>query len=804
MKEERISERMLTQDKLISLMLDGLRRISVWQEGAQELLLELKENVNRPEEFKIISLQNEIHIQGTDIRGLAYGIQSLSELLLKKSADKSGIPEEILLEGSPKVRIRGVDKFIMNSDDEEWWMNASYWEAYIRRLAESRINRLCLVTGFDTEYFSPPYAFLTEIEGYEKVSVLMRHKREEYLLALRMVGRICHEYHLEFSFAVWQQQPWESGAQKMVFGLEKQDELCDYCCLGIQKLLKGCPEIDVIHFRVNHESGVGDERSAEDYWLRQIDAVGEVNRNVRPVRLELRAKGMTDSMVERAIQAGLEVSVSTKYCCEHAGLPHHLTRMRTQELERLSNLNMARRYSYADLLRKPRKYRMIYRLWCNGSTDLFLWGDPDYVRKFVRSMEVGDADGFEVIPPLTLKGGREFDRHTGWRLFDDPAYQPEGWEDERYWLFYTLYGRIGYQSDCDEIAWEREMRGRLQERAGLAMELVKTFSKVIPFITGFHFPEHPQLWYWPEMNTGAALFPENNYHPDFKKEGDTYQDALPCEEGLFYSIADYVRADGKTDGRYTPWQVYEWLTALEEKLEELLGQAEGTEGNREWKCIVLDAGMLQSLTGFHRNKLKAALGLSRFLYQKDASFLSAAAEDMHQALEAWNRLSALGLHYHSNLLFGAGVNCHRRGSWKDYLPEVERDAAMLDELALQYGNGKRKKLFHRVRKENPRMRDDLPAAHTAGKDLEVVLTCSEELPVFMRYRHTNQLEGEFERMPMKRTQDGYTCTLAGEYLTPQWDLMIYFEAADRNGDGIIYPGIDSRDIEMPYRLIHII
>lgn len=748
--------------------------------------------------------QNKIHIQGTDIKGLAYGIQSYCELLQEGSADEDEGAECILLEGSPKVRIRGVDKFIMNSDDEAWWMDASYWEAYIRMLAESRINRLCLVTGFDTEYFSPPYAFLSEIEGYDKVSVRMNHKRDEYLLALRRIGQICHAYHLEFSFAVWQQQPWENGAEKMVFGLERQEELCEYCSLGIRKLLMDCPEIDVLHFRVNHESGVGNEISAEDYWLRQIDAVGEINRSGRPIRLELRAKGMTDSMVERAIRDGLEVSVSTKYCCEHAGFPHHLTRMRTQELERLSNLNMARRYSYSDLLRKPRNYGFIYRLWCNGSTDLFLWGDPDYVRKFVRSMEVGNADGFEVIPPLTLKGGREFDRHTGWQLFDDPSYQPEGWEDERYWLFYMLYGRIGYESSYGGFAWEQEMHKRVGERAQPAMELITTFSKVIPFITGFHFPEHPQLWYWPEMNTGAALFSENNYHPDFKKEGDTYQDSLPCDEGLFYSIADYVRADGKTDGRYTPWQVYEWLEALEERLQYLLERADEREENREWKGILLDAGMLQKLAGFHKYKLKAALGLSYYVYRQDTSFLWAAAKSMRQALDCWKKLSALGRHYHSNLLFGAGVDCHRRGSWKDYLPEVEKDAEMLGALAERFGKEERKELFHRVREENPLMQDHVPAKHRAGEDLPVRLDCERELHVCVRYRHTNQLEGEFKRLKMERTRDGYFCRIKGEYLTEQWDLMIYFEATDQNGDGIIYPGIDNGNVEMPYRLVHII
>lgn len=54
-----------------------------------------------------------------------------------------------------------------------------------------------------------------------------------------------------------------------------------------------------------------------------------------------------------------------------------------------------------------------------------------------------------------------------------------------------------------------------------------------------------------------------------------------------------------------------------------------------------------------------------------------------------------------------------------------------------------------------------------------------------------------------RTADGYFCKIDGAYLTLEWDLLIYFEAPDENGDGLIYPGITAKGEEMPYRLIRI-
>ena len=126
-----------------------------------------------------------------------------------------------------------------------------------------------------------------------------------------------------------------------------------------------------------------------------------------------------------------------------------------------------------------------------GETDLQIYlhgGDADYVRRFVESMKLGEAEGYEVIPPLTLKGGREFDKHTQWKLFNDEEFQPPGWEDERYWLLYMLYGRVGYNPNCREFIWKKEMTDRLGENAEIALEIISLSSKVIPFITSFHFP----------------------------------------------------------------------------------------------------------------------------------------------------------------------------------------------------------------------------------------------------------------------------------------------------------------------------
>ena len=232
----------------------------------------------------------------------------------------------------------------------------------------------------------------------------------------------------------------------------------------VSRIDHAVPEIDIVQFRVNHESGVGTQVSAEDFWNHCTDAVAEIaQEDNRPLILDLRAKGLTDAMIDYAFSKGLHVEVPTKYWCEHAALPHHLSIMRTEELERLDNFNHSRRYSYADMLKKPKYYDVFYRLWNYGSTNLFIWGDADYARRFSRSCSLSNSIGFTINSPLALKYGYELLHKDAWHTFADPSLRSGKWEDERFWMWYIAYGRLGYSADTDPEVWKRVFRKHFGE-----------------------------------------------------------------------------------------------------------------------------------------------------------------------------------------------------------------------------------------------------------------------------------------------------------------------------------------------------
>ncbi|MEZ4837182.1 MAG: hypothetical protein R2873_35160 [Caldilineaceae bacterium] len=385
-------------------------------------------------------------IAGADARGLVYALLEAADTVRHEGLDALvNIANSF---ESADLRVRGLDRFIMGPLDDAWFYDDEFWRYYLDRLVHARFNRFTLVAGFDTAYLSPPYPYFVDTPGYAHVHVtgLDAGGRVRNLAQLRRIGQACRRREIDFFLATWQQTPWTDNQQRQVAGLPDDEAgLSAYCAAGLKTLLQQCPELYGVQLRVNHESGVGTQESNEAFWLMLIDAVAECGR---PVQLDLRAKGLTNGMIQRALAGGVQLTLPTKYWCEQTGLPHHLTQMRREELTQLGNLNHSRRYSYSDLLRKPHWYDMLYRLWTLGSTTLFAWGDPDYVRRFVASCRVGQAAGFTVAAPLSMKGGHASIQGDPWPIFADTALQSGRWEDERHWLFYLLYGRIGYSAQA--------------------------------------------------------------------------------------------------------------------------------------------------------------------------------------------------------------------------------------------------------------------------------------------------------------------------------------------------------------------
>ena len=758
-------------------------------------------------------------VAGTDERGLMYALLELADRIEVDGIDVLATVENTV--ETPDNAVRGVDRFLEDPVEDSWFYDDSFWRYYLSRLARYRFNRLVLTTGYISDFMSPPYPFLVDVPGYPEVELTNEGDvgRDETLAQLRRVGQLCDAYGLEFVFASWQQQPRENS--QLIANLPEEEEFIEYCGDGMYRLLTECPEIEGVQLRVNWEAGVSSgeqldydldraEGTAESFWRGIVDAVDAADEDRdRDVHLDLRAKGLTDSLIEYAVETGLDVTVPTKFWCESTGLPYHNSRMRSEELAHLDDPNKGRRYGYADFLRDSRAYSVLYRLWSIGTNRVFVWGDPDYGRRFGESAQFGDATGFEVTPPLSIKGGAA--DGEAWPLFADERLRDYEYEDERYWAWYLTFGRFGYSSGTDSAVWHREFERRFGEAAAAVSDGYRAASKILPLVTAAHLTRHPATSNWAELDTGGALFGEHNSNP---RIGDvTYATAEPSDPGLFYGIEEYV-ADRETDDedrRYTPPQVREWYLRLADEVRTAVDRI-GDEQSGELRATLLDFRMLADLAEFHASQITAAMRLTTYRRGDDTEALCDAYRHAQWSVGIWERISERGDDtYHRDLSFVMDD----RGQWREYLGDLEADLERLEQLLGTAGidtDGVGDPLPPEAASDRPGSPSfPLPTASLtvpeqcpAGRDVAVTVRTGEydgPSDFRLRYRRANHYEGDFETVEMVGDGNQHRGSIPGDYVTGEFDLLVFVTAVNDAGDPVIVPGLGHAEDPFPYRVI---
>lgn len=765
-------------------------------------------------------------VSGTDDTGLMYALCELAERIEDQGMAAILEPERTV--EYPAIPNRIVGRFLQSSRDDDWYFSDGFWDYYTARLAENRINRLHLITGMDTAYMSPPYPFLVKTPGYEEVYAITEEnpeqRRENCLDQLRKIGQKCHDRGIAFCFGCWQQKPWTANQKTLVQNCPDGACFIDYAKKSIKELIMQCPEIDILSFRVNPEAGVRDMSGTfntdQGFWYEMLRAVSEAGRKVK---IELRAKGLTDSMTKYALSLGLDVTIPTKAWCEHIGLPYQMLQMRREEMDKKANENSWRRYSYDNMQIKPRNYDLQYRLWNYGSTNILLWGDPDYVSRFIPSCVAGQATGFEFTAPLSMKGGHAMIPGESWPVHVHPDMITYRYEDERYWMWYLSYGRLSYNPEGTPELWRRHMRARFGEYAADMEQAYLASGKLLPLITAAHFPEHPSMHYWPELYGSAALFAENNYEPWFTQEGNPwkkgkwYGNADPSDEALFCSMEAWI--EGQLSGKplhcYSPLEIGDWYYKLASQTKDAVDRLKKGEINREIKASRVDFAMLADLGFYHAYMVQAAYHLCMFYKTNGRDCLLPAYEAMYSAWKAFGRLSMLGTRYYAaNLEFDAGDSVRRNGNWEDrMIYQVDKDLKKMMELLDENGVAYRipgEEAYHSLTKpttDHIYFTDNVPPRWETGKNLTVTLKAdygqlykADLMPV-MHYRNVNMREETFRSIKMQPDGDGFKAVVPGEYISSAYNLYIYFTAEEPDGKIYIHPGIYHPLYRLPVHIV---
>ena len=274
-------------------------------------------------------------------------------------------------------------------------------------------------------------------------------------------------------------------------------------------LLKACPAISGVTFRIHGESGV--EEGSYEFWKTVFEGVATCGRKVE---IDMHAKGMDQTMMDTAVATGLPVKISPKYWAEHMGMPYHQADIREVERPKpgregtgLMKLSAGSRsflrYGYGDLLREDRKWGVLHRIW-PGTQRLLLWGDPLTAAAYSRAFRFCGSDGVEIMEPLSFKGRRGSGiAGNRTRLCGRVPCAALGLGEVR--IRPPYLGPPALQSRYLARRLEALHETHFGDAGPALAAALASASRILPTITTAHAPSAGNNTYWPEVYLNHSL-----------------------------------------------------------------------------------------------------------------------------------------------------------------------------------------------------------------------------------------------------------------------------------------------------------
>lgn len=750
-------------------------------------------------------------INGTDDRGLMYGLLDVADRVSWNADSKSPLAEVKEITEKPDASVRAISIYTMQRAYwESRFYDQAYWARYLDMLAKNRFNSLVVIFGYENGGFlAPCYPYFFDVEGYPGVRMvgLTAQEQQRNLAAINRLVDMCHERGIKFTVGIWD-HIYRGGVQGggipgtttspdkpvpgLVWGVNSEN-LISYNKTALAKFVKMVPGLDAIQFRMHNESGLK-ENEQESFWS---DVFKMLKATVPNLHLDLRAKELPEPVIQSAIDIGVPFRITTKYWMEQMGLPFHPTAINPEK--------SARRHSYSDMLRYPQQYKMHWRLWNGGTSRILLWGDPEFARRFAQSTHLYNGDGYEVNEPLATK--MEAQPHDA-KPFDllKPPYRYYDYEFERYWHFFQVFGRIGYNPQTPAEVWKREFERRFGKQAAPSVEAaLHKASWVLPRIISSSYPysSFPTTRGWAEKQRLGDL-------PSFAKAQLT---DLP--QFLTFDEEAKLLLEGGETAKLRPGANSVWFRKTAAEINNLIAEAEkaiGNNRNKEFNSTITDLRILSGLALYHSRRIPAAVSYCLFERTQDLAALKNAIAYETSAIEAWRQIvTAAGDVYADDLMMGVRV-ADLCGNWKDELVALENGLAKLEQKRQNFVSPASVKSAPQYKVGQDTNFDTKfnfihqpVTSAPVGKPITVNVKVNAPVGikwVRLRYRSVNQ-EQDYRVLAMLPTgeKDAFQVVVPAEQISPKWDFMYYLEVMDNNSNGTIFPDLDK---ETPYIITKLI
>jgi hypothetical protein len=781
---------------------------------AARLVVELKLSPpNEPESLLIRRFNRDgktvLLLVGADARGLMYALLDVADRVGWANSAEQPFSEVHDAEEKPYTPERALSLYTFNRAYwESRFYDEEYWARYLDVLAQNRFNSLVVVFGYENGGFlAPCYPYFFDVEGFPDVRMvgLTPEQQQRNLVALNRLIQMAHDRGVKFSAGIWD-HIYRGGVQgggipgadeatkkptpSLVWGVNAKN-LVPYTKAALAKFVKEVPALDAIQFRMHDESGLKNSEQVA-FWR---DVFQRMKTTAPSLRLDLRAKGLPESVIQSALDVGVPFRITTKYWMEQMGLPFHPTHINKPN-------QFDRRHSYADMLRYPQRYQMHWRLWNGGTSRVLLWGDPEYARRFAESTHLYDGAGFEVNEPLCTKMEAQPHDAKPFNLLT-PAHRYYNYEFERYWHFFQAFGRIGYNTNTPPEIWQQEFKRRFGEGAAPFIEkALQEASWILPRIVASCYPygAFPMTRGWAEKQRLGDL-------PAYARaEGSDIQQFASFDEEA------QILLEGGETAKVRPGANSRWFAQKAADINVHVAEAEKRiDGyrNKEFASTVTDLRILANLALFHSRRIPAAVSYRLFERTKDPKALDDAIAGEQKAITAWRQLvTAAGDSYADDLMMGVrGANLC--GHWKDELTALAQGFAALERRRQDLKPDLATKLAPRFQPSAitgdgaaPEVIHQPVLSFPTGRPLNITAQVRDPAGVKwvrLRYRSVNQHQ-DFLTLTMVSTgdKDQYRAVIPLEDFPSTWDLMYFIEAMDKDGNGRIHPDLSK---ETPYVVV---
>jgi hypothetical protein len=769
---------------------------------------------------------------GYDARGLMYAVLELTDRVLCSSQPLKDLYLSKLVIEKPANVIRGINRlFVSEIEDKGWFNDREMWPQYLTMLATQRFNRFSLSLGIGYDflqnvtdgYFLFPYPFFLTVQGYQvRVPQLSDAERDKNLEMLRFISEQAETRGIHFQLGLWMHgYQWLNSPNPnyTIEGLSPETH-ASYCRDAVCELLKQCPAIRGVTFRVHGESGVTE--GSYNFWKTIFEGVAACGRNVE---IDMHAKGMDQTMIETAVASGLPVNISPKYWAEHLGMPYHQADIRALEIPKAGNrgnglMNLSAgsrsftRYGYADLLKEDRKYGVLHRIW-PGTQRLLLWGDPLVSAAHSKAFSFCGSVGVDLMEPLSFKGRRGSGIAGDRCGYLDTSLKPR-WDWEKYLYSLRIFGRLAYNPDTEPDVWRRYLKKEFGKSSDVVEMALANVTRILPIVLTVHGASAGNNTYWPEMYTNMSIPDPANTNPYTDSPSPrVFGNVSPTDPQLFLGINEFAKEllASERSGKYSPVEAAQWIEDYCDAAAGYLEKAEnGTTDMRrpEFRRMAIDTAIVIGLGRFFAAKIRSGVLFGIYQQSGDKSALGESLSLYRKARGFWADLSERArVIYKPDITIGE--NPVIRGHWLDRLPTIDKDidfmAGLLENVPSESGSGKEavkvavgeaigRPVRTKISVKHPR-----PVGYKPGNPINIEISLDmKPSTVLMHYRHVNHAE-RFITSEMTLIGSSYKATIPVDYTRSDYPLQYYFEFKDEHGKAWLYPGFSENLDNQPYFIL---